>query len=112
MEETKNLYGKFVGEKVLIRTYSAGVHFGKLVERAGKEALLKNARRIHFWKGAASLSQLAMEGVKDDSRISVKVNEIVLTEVIEIIPLTKAALLNLKKQGEWRVNEDGEVVNK
>jgi hypothetical protein len=78
------------GKFVLIRTYSAGVHFGTLVERNGKEVHLKDARRLWSWSGALSLSEIAMKGIKiADSKISVPVDEIILTEAIEIIPVSK-----------------------
>ena len=50
---------------VIVRTYSAGVFAGTLVSRTGQEVVLRNARRLWFWSGAASLSQLAMEGTQD-----------------------------------------------
>ncbi len=83
---------------VMIRTYSAGVHFGELVKREGKEVHLKNAHRVFYWVNACSLSQLAMQGSQNknaDNKISMAVPEIILTEVIEIIPMTKEAYINL-----------------
>ena len=53
---------------VIVRTYSAGVHAGELVRRNGKEVLLQNSRRLWCWAGAASLSQLAMEGTKSNEK--------------------------------------------
>jgi hypothetical protein len=50
------------GDYVIVRTYSAGVFAGTLRERNGKEVTLHNARRIWYWAGAASLSQLAQSG--------------------------------------------------
>ena len=49
---------------VICRTYSAGVFAGFLESREGKEVVLTKARRLWYWDGAASLSQLAMEGTK------------------------------------------------
>lgn len=75
---------------VLIRTTSAGVHFGTLVSRSGQEVHLKNARRLWSWNGALSLSEVAMNGVEiKNSKISVPVDEIILTTAIEIIPISK-----------------------
>jgi hypothetical protein len=45
------------GKYVIVRTYSAGVHFGRLVARRGKEVDLADARRIWFWKGANTLNE-------------------------------------------------------
>ncbi len=50
---------------VICRTNSAGVFAGFFESRNGKEVVLRDARRIWRWSGAASLSQLAMEGTKD-----------------------------------------------
>lgn len=78
-----------IGDKVLVRTYSAGVHFGELVSRSGKEVHLKNARRLWSWQGALSLSEVSTKGVIiKDSKISVPVEEIILPEMIELMPLT------------------------
>lgn len=78
------------GTQVLIRTYSAGVHFGTLESREGQEVHLKNARRLWSWSGALSLSEIAMKGVDiKNSKISVPVDEILLTQAIEIIPFSK-----------------------
>ena len=88
----------------IVRTYSAGVFAGELVKREGKEVTLKDARRLWYWSGAASLSQLAMEGVKDPSncKFPCEVEEIVLTEAIEIISCTKAAMKNIKEVPIWK----------
>ena len=89
---------------VCIRTYSAGVHCGYLKERNGKEATLMDSIRIHYWSGAASLSQLAMEGVKnpDSCRFAMPVNEIELTEAIEVIPMTEKAVKNIQSVPSWK----------
>ena len=58
-----------VGKKVIIRTYSAGVHFGELVEKAKNEVILKNARRLWKWKtnnNGISLSEIANSGLDDN----------------------------------------------
>ena len=89
-----NLNSLHVGEYVLIRTYSAGVHFGKLIERDGKEVLLDEARRIWSWRGAFTLSKVANCGISE-GKLSAKVNGLLLTESIEIIPLSSEAKDNL-----------------
>ena len=91
-------------EYVIIRTYSAGVHFGILQKRNGKEVVLKNARRIWYWSGAASLSQLAVDGTSDSDncKFPCEVPEITLTEAIEIIPCTQKAVKSIKEVQVWR----------
>ena len=84
------------GTEVIIRTYSAGVHFGKLQSQKGKEVVLHEARRIWQWQGAFTLSAVATKGVAAASKLSVVVPEIVLTEAIEIIPCSKEAVKILR----------------
>ena len=73
---------------VLVRTYSAGVHFGRIVKRAGKEVTLRDARRVWYWKGANTLNELVENGAAAGSKISEPTAEILLTEAIEIIEMT------------------------
>jgi len=78
---------------MMVRTYSAGVFAGYLAERNGKECKLLNARRIWYWDGAASLSQLATDGTSNPAncKFPIAVSEVILTEVIELIPITEKA---------------------
>lgn len=86
-----------VGQHVLVRTYSAGVHFGRLKSRNGSEATLSDARRIWSWKGANTLNEIATKGIDQSaSNVSQPVPEIDLTNVIEVIPLSEAARSNLE----------------
>lgn len=89
---------------VIVRTYSAGVHAGTLVSRKGKEVVLKNARRLWYWDGAASLSELAVRGVSKpgNCKFPAIVSEITLTEAIEIIPCTKEAQKIIQEVPEWK----------
>lgn len=89
---------------VLIRTFSAGVHFGYLKSRNGKEVELVNSRRVYYWDGAASLSQMAVDGVSEpkNCKFSVVTPSIVLTEAIEIIPISTKAHSNLFGVPVWK----------
>lgn len=97
---TKN----FMGKKVITRGDRSGVFFGTLVAKEGQEVKLENCRRIWYWDGAASLSQLAMEGVKNpaECKFTMAVNEIIITDVIEIIPCTEEAISNIEGVPEWK----------
>lgn len=93
-----------IGKYCMVRTYSAGVFAGTLEERNGKEARLSNARRIWYWSGAASLSQLATTGTTNPSgcKFPTPVSEVLLTEVIEIIPITDAAKQSIEAVPVWK----------
>lgn len=89
---------------VMVRTQNAGVFAGYLKEKNGETVILKNARRMWYWSGACSLSQLAMEGTKkiSDCKFPCEVNTIELTQVIEIIDCTEEARLNIKSVPIWQ----------
>ena len=87
-----------LGEKVIIRTYSAGVWFGTLEQKSGNEVILKNARRMYrFWCAKSiSLSGVAQYGLNQDkSKICPAVDKVWL-EVIEIISLTDIAIKSIE----------------
>jgi hypothetical protein len=90
---------------VIVRTFSAGVHYGELVSQNGKEVVLTKTRRFYYWSGAMSLSQIALEGVKnpDKCKFSVIIPENRLTEAIEIMPVTLAAKRNIDSVPIWKM---------
>lgn len=90
---------------VIVRTYSAGVFAGYLEKRKGQEVVLSKARRLWYWKGAASLSQLAMEGVTcpDECKFPCEVDKVELTQAIEILDVTEKARLNIKNVPVWKM---------
>jgi hypothetical protein len=93
---------------VIIRTYSAGVHFGYLKQKestlAGMEVKLIRAQRMRSWAGAMDLSQLAIEGSTkpDQCKPSVIVNEIHLV-AIEIINVSVESFKQLTGMKIWKV---------
>jgi hypothetical protein len=91
-----------VGKYVVVRTYSAGVHVGVLKSKEGLECTLENARRIYYWEGAATLSQLAMHGTSKpgNCKFPCEVDEILL-QWIEIIPCTDKARYSIKSVPVW-----------
>lgn len=93
-----------IGKKCMIRTYSAGVHFGEVVSKDGQNVVLSNSRRVWYWAKACSLSQLAMEGDKDltNCKIAMKVNLIELDQVIEVIEMSEEAYSSLMGANEWK----------
>lgn len=93
-----------VGKKVLIRGNRSGVEFGELVSQNGSEVTLKNARRIWYWDGAASLSQLAKDGTSNPSncQFTVFVDSITILDAIEIIPCTDKAVKSIEEVKVWK----------
>lgn len=95
---------KAKNQKYIIRCDRAGVFYAEIKERRGSEADLVNARRLWYWDGAASLSQLATEGVKapKNCKFTVTVPEMTVLGVIETIPCAKAAVESIDGVAEWK----------
>lgn len=93
-----------INQYVIVRTYSAGVFAGTLMTKEGTEVELSNARRIWYWKGAASLSQLAEEGTSnpDECKFPQEVSQVLLSGVIEILKVSDKAQQNIKEVPLWR----------
>ena len=96
--EAKGINDFAIGKEVIIRTYSAGVWFGVLKQKAGNEVILTKARRMYEWwaKESISLSGVARHGIKqDDSKICGEL-DLVWLEAIEIIPVTGNAAESIR----------------
>ena len=93
------------GNYVIVRTYSAGVFAGYLTRDKSnpKCGVIKNARRLWYWAGAASLSELAVRGVSKpgECKFPVAVSEIEVTEIIEVLKCTEVAKESIANVKEW-----------
>ena len=88
---------------VIVRTQSAGVFAGNLEKRRGQEVVMRNARRIWYWAGAASLSELAQRGTSEPElcKFPVAVDRVELLQAIEILDVTPAAQANIEGVKPW-----------
>ena len=88
---------------VIVRTYSAGVFAGELESRNGREVVLSNARRLWYWAGAASLSELAMRGTSkpNECQFPVAVLRVELLEAIEILDVSDVARKSIEGVPIW-----------
>ncbi len=95
---------KPTGNYVIVRSNMAGVFAGELELREGNGVILNNARRLWFWSGAATLSELAVKGVKnpDKCKFPIEVEKIILPEVCEIIPASEECRKSIAKVAEWK----------
>lgn len=87
-----------VGQYVILRCYSAGVHAGWLVSQNGDEAVLRDSRRLWSWhaKAGVALSGLAVHGLKS-GKIDTMLPMIALTGVIETIPCSAEAIKTISE---------------
>ena len=95
---------KYINKKVIIRGEASGVFYGTLASRSGREVELINCRRLWYWDGAATLSQLALDGTSrpDSCKFTVTVPEICILDAIEVIPCTERASASIEGVSEWK----------
>lgn len=96
---------KFIGKKVIIRGDRSGVFFGTLSSKEGREVELTNCRRLWYWDGAASISQLAVDGTTepDKCKFTVTVDEIIIMDAVEIIPCSEKAIKVIEGVKVWKM---------
>jgi hypothetical protein len=89
---------------VIVRTYSAGCFAGYLAKRTGQEVVLEQARRLWYWTGAASLSQLAVTGTSkpNECKFPDPISRIQLLQAIEILSCTEDARKSIEGVKPWR----------
>ena len=97
-----NIDCEVLGTYAVIRTYSAGVWFGKVLKKSGNEIILGEARRLYYWKtnGGISLSEVSLTGLHSTSKVCEAVDKIWL-QPIEIIPCTQVAIDSIRGQKNY-----------
>lgn len=86
------------GKYVIVRCRDAGVHTGFLESYNGREAVLKESRRLWYWKPANNqkyLSGVAVAGLHADSKVGAALERIHLTETCEIIQVNQDAIASI-----------------
>lgn len=98
------MFSEFINKKVIVRGDKSGVFFGTLVSKEGQEVKLKNCRRIWYWDGAASISQLAVDGTvrPEECKFTMTVGGIIITDAIEIILCTDKAVRSIEDVRVWK----------
>lgn len=88
----------------IIRSYTSGVFAGYIGKVENRQATVFNARRIWYWDGAASLSQLSQEGTSkpQNCKFPMEVPEVILTDICEIIPATEKAKASIDGVKVWQ----------
>ena len=89
----------------IVRTYSAGVFAGYVENRNGQEVTIRKARRLWYWDGAATLSQLAEEGIKkpENCKFPCEMEKVVVTQAIELIDCTERARQSIQAVKVWQM---------
>lgn len=94
----KDLIGKYV----IVRA-KAGIFSGILKELEGQIGILENSRRLRYWDGAATLSELSQKGVSKPSNCTFpdEVPYEWIPEIFEIIPCSEKSEKSIKEVKIW-----------
>lgn len=87
--------------KYIIRTDRAGVFYAGIESRNGSEAVLTDARRIHYWQGATECIGISQNGVGPGSRVTQSIPRMEVLGVIEVLPVSEKAQEVLDKCPAW-----------
>lgn len=92
-----------IGKKCVFRGNRSGVFFGELADKNGQEVEIKNCRRLWYWDGACSISEISLSGVKNPNncKFTVTVESLVITDCIEIDVCTEKAIENIESVKVW-----------
>lgn len=100
----ENLKNKYEGKYYIVRGDRSGVFFGNIEEQNGQEIKMRNVRRLWYWDGACSISELAVNGTArpNECKFTIVVDELTLIDGIEITPCTKKSIESIKGVKEWK----------
>ena len=92
-------------QKFIVRCDRAGVFYGEIASRNGREVEMTNVRQLWYWDGAAALMQLAKEGTKAprNCKFTVEVESLQVLDAIEIIPCTEKAIESIDAVAVWKI---------
>ena len=93
-----------MNQKYIVRCDRSGVFFGEIEKRECREVTMRNVRCLWYLSGAASLIQLAKEGVRrpNDCKFTVTLDEITVLDAIEILPCSSKAVTSVEGVKEWK----------
>lgn len=100
-------YKDYIGKKVLVRADGPGVLYGTLAAKEDREVELTHCRRLWYWDGACSCSEIALSGVTKPAscKFSVYVPQCIIENVLEVIPCTEAAIKSIEAVPEWKMSK-------
>ncbi len=89
---------------VVVRSRDSGCHAGYLKSEEGNTITLVHSRRLWYWSGASTLSQLAEEGVKTPEKCKMpqEVQEITIYGVCEKIKASSECRKTLNNVPIWK----------
>lgn len=88
-----------LGQYVIVRSRESGVHAGFLTQRHNRLVVLKESRRLWYWKAKMehTLSAVALHGLGDGSKIAGVLPVVEVLDACEIIPVSKSAMVSIQE---------------
>lgn len=98
--ETKS---ELINKTVIARIERAGVFMGALDYIDGDIVRLKDVRRIYYWMGALSVTDMAVNGITSGKvTVAVGVAEFNRSALVELNECTEKAIKKIKAIAPWR----------
>ena len=95
---------KYISKYCVVRGDRSGVFFGIVRDINGKNVEMGQVRKLHYWDGAFAVEGLAEEGVSKPQhcKFTVVVDNLVLTDAIQILLCTEKSIDSLSKVAAWK----------
>lgn len=94
---------------VIVRSAKAGVFAGRLKQndKKNRTVILEDARRLWYWDGAASLSQLALDGTckPETCKFPAPVGEALIFDIIEVLVCTPKSKQSITNVPVWEIKK-------
>lgn len=92
-----------IGKKVIARIDRAGVFHGILTAKDAETTTMSDVRRIYYWRGALSVTDMSVTGVAEGSKVTVpaKCVEFETAKVIELIECSAEASKSIESIKSW-----------
>lgn len=100
MTQTKSA---LLGKEIIARIDRAGVFHGVLDYKDANVTRMKDVRRIYYWQGALSVTDMAVNGIKA-GKVTVPAScvEFETNNVVELIECSLEASEKIKKITRWK----------
>lgn len=100
----KTTNSALIGKKIIARIERAGVFHGILDYKDAEITRMKDVRRIYYWKGALSVTDMAVNGILNDSQVTIpaSVVEFETPQVVELIECSNISSEIIENIKPWK----------
>ena len=104
MKTTKTTNSALIGKKIIARIERAGVFHGVLDYKDAEITRMTHVRRIYYWQGALSVTDMAVNGISAASKVTVpaSVVEFDTPQVVELIECSNEASQVIENITPWK----------